>query len=481
MTIAHSTREHSSGPDLRVVLVGRTGVEAALRRDAGVELIRTAAPTDAICEVIDPIDGESPHRTTVIVGPDAIDELEACGFVAALRSVSPDVRVLTISPAVNGQAGGPISAGPFDGRLAMGSDGASLRSVLDAIDATPRAEAHAPTQESHASTHQDEPTPTGWSVPEADAGATAFSPSAPAPDALGAECAALDAMLAGDNPLPHCLHMLRKRSGDDELAYIPFDRPRAACDEQDPRQAARATIHRGGRTFGWLESCALEEAALENLARVMAGWLTLADQQSRLRDAAFKDHLTGAWNRRYFDKALPLILERARNRRNDIALMVFDIDDFKIYNDRFGHSAGDEILLETVRMLQSVIRPSDRVCRIGGDEFAVIFNDPDGPRVPSTRKHLSVSDIARRFQRQICDHRFPKLGAQAPGALTISGGLATYPWDASDSEGLLERADQLALESKRQGKNLITFGPGAERLCESPQLDERGRPPRDEA
>jgi len=283
-------------------------------------------------------------------------------------------------------------------------------------------------------------------------------------------------MLSGEDVLPHCLEALRRRSGDPELAYISFNRPRAACDDRDPRKATRATIHRSGRTFGWLESCVLEEEALEKLARTLAGWLALAEQQRQLRDAAFKDHLTGAWNRRYFDKVLPLILERARSRRNDIALMVFDIDDFKIYNDRFGHGAGDDILSETVRLLQSVIRPSDRVCRIGGDEFAVIFNDPEGPRIPSARKHFSISDIARRFQRQICDHRFPKLGAEAPGALTISGGLATFPWDATDPEALLERADQLALESKRQGKNLITFGPGAERLCESPKLNEQGRP-----
>ena len=145
--------------------------------------------------------------------------------------------------------------------------------------------------------------------------------------------------------------------------------------------------------------------------------------------------------------------------------MVYDFDDFKRYNDAFGHAAGDEILCETTRLLRSVIRPTDRVCRIGGDEFAVIFDDPSGPRSGEGRHPTSIGAIAERFQRQVCAHRFPKLGADAQGTLTISGGMATFPWDGHDASSLLERADALALESKRQGKNLITLGPGAERVC----------------
>jgi diguanylate cyclase (GGDEF)-like protein len=145
--------------------------------------------------------------------------------------------------------------------------------------------------------------------------------------------------------------------------------------------------------------------------------------------------------------------------------MVFDIDNFKTYNDRFGHEAGDEILCETVRLLTSVIRKGDRVCRIGGDEFAIIFADPEGPRSAGSAHPESIETIARRFQDQVCKMRFPKLGVEAPGTLSISGGLATYPWDGADATALLRKADQLALESKRAGKNALTFGPGAQREC----------------
>ena len=145
--------------------------------------------------------------------------------------------------------------------------------------------------------------------------------------------------------------------------------------------------------------------------------------------------------------------------------MVFDIDSFKHYNDTYGHSAGDAILSETVSLLKSVIRPSDRVCRVGGDEFAVIFYEPTGPREAGSKPLESIYQIACRFQHQICNHRFPKLGTEALGTLTISGGLASFPWDGHDAASLLDAADRCAMESKRQGKNAITLGPGAESVC----------------
>jgi diguanylate cyclase (GGDEF)-like protein len=150
---------------------------------------------------------------------------------------------------------------------------------------------------------------------------------------------------------------------------------------------------------------------------------------------------------------------RAHRLHHRLTVLVFDIDNFKYFNDEYGHAAGDDILRETVKLLHSMVRPSDRVCRIGGDEFAVIFDDPRGPRTATSRPPSSVHQIARRFQQAIAEHRFPKLGREAPGRLTISGGLAAYPADGQDVKSLLARADQLALLSKRSGKNCISLGP----------------------
>jgi diguanylate cyclase (GGDEF)-like protein len=181
------------------------------------------------------------------------------------------------------------------------------------------------------------------------------------------------------------------------------------------------------------------------------------------RTMAYRDELTGAWNRRFYESFMKQVLRDAARSRLAVTVMVFDIDDFKRYNDEFGHDAGDEVLRETVRLLESVIRSGDRVCRMGGDEFVVVFADLAGPREPGSNPPDTVEAIAARFQDQVCRMRFPKLGLDAPGTLSISGGLATFPWDGNDATSLLRHADQLALQSKRNGKNVITFGPGIEK------------------
>ena len=175
---------------------------------------------------------------------------------------------------------------------------------------------------------------------------------------------------------------------------------------------------------------------------------------------AMRDELTGAWNRRYFNRFLKRIVGHARDQRTSVTLMIFDIDDFKTYNDKYGHTAGDEILVETTRLMQAAVREQDVVARIGGDEFAVIFWDAEAPRRAGSRHPADVRKICDRFRKMILAHKFPKLLDEAPGTLTISGGLAAFPWDAKTPEELIERADAMALESKQQGKNAIKFGPG---------------------
>jgi two-component system cell cycle response regulator len=91
--------------------------------------------------------------------------------------------------------------------------------------------------------------------------------------------------------------------------------------------------------------------------------------------------------------------------------------------------------------------------------FVVVFYDPEGPRQPTSQHPREVEEITARFQAQIAQSRFPKLGRQAPGPLTVSGGIATYPWDGVDLDTLLQQADRLALEAKRKGKNAIVYGP----------------------
>jgi len=281
------------------------------------------------------------------------------------------------------------------------------------------------------------------------------------------DAALVRAVMLGQDLAPVALELIRHRLADDSVRFEP------AASTTESRSTRRAVVVADGRAVGHLVSDSTRPADeyLTTHAAWLGGWLTLDRRFRDQRIEALTDPLTGAWNRRYFDRYIARAIEQAQSSRMTVTVLVFDIDEFKQYNDRFGHAAGDEILVEVVRLLRSVIRPSDRVCRIGGDEFAVIFFEPRGPRVPASRPPESIYRIAKRFQSQISGHLFPKLGAAAPGNLTISGGLATYPWDGTTAESLLERADQLALKSKAAGKNVITLGPGAVRACVEPEDD----------
>ena len=225
-----------------------------------------------------------------------------------------------------------------------------------------------------------------------------------------------------------------------------------------PENALVAPLRYGHEEHGFLAASVATQDELTRWSRWAACWLNLAHRQRQLKLLAYKDELSGAWNRRFLRTCLSRELQIARDVRRPLTIMIFDIDDFKHYNDRWGHDAGDEIIREVVRLLQSIIRKGDHVCRIGGDEFAVLFCDPEPPREAGSNHPTTVEVLARRFREQVAKARFPKLGEEATGVLSISGGLATFPWDSADIDGLLEKADQRLLQSKRHGKNSITIG-----------------------
>jgi diguanylate cyclase (GGDEF)-like protein len=287
--------------------------------------------------------------------------------------------------------------------------------------------------------------------------------AAPAPDPT----AAPDGEPLGDTDLVEAI--LTRHEGLRELALeLIIEQTKwtdlVLTDDAAPDDGvASAEVTFGKRSFGSLTSTQARQRQLRPWAAWLARWLALDHGYRDFRTMAYQDELTGAWNRRFYEVFMKQILQRAARNRRAVTVLVFDIDDFKRYNDEFGHEAGDEVLRETVRLLKSVIRAGDRVCRIGGDEFVVIFADPEGPREPGSNPPETVEAIAGRFQDQICRMKFPKLGLDAPGTLSISGGLSTYPWDGVDAESLLHHADQLALQSKKKGKNVITFGPGSRR------------------
>ncbi len=202
---------------------------------------------------------------------------------------------------------------------------------------------------------------------------------------------------------------------------------------------------------------------LGEIARNLSRLRVLHDRHAALQRLAVTDDLTGLANGRYFKQFLTQLVEKARIKRFLVTLFLFDIDNFKRYNDQYGHGVGDEILKQTANLMRRCVRDHDLVARISGDEFAVIFWDKEGPRTPRDPKHASSNrtpqepnDILDRFRNLLSTQDYPGLGPGGKGCLTISGGIAVYPYDAQDVNHLIEAADrQLMFGAKRSGRNSI--------------------------
>jgi diguanylate cyclase (GGDEF)-like protein len=163
------------------------------------------------------------------------------------------------------------------------------------------------------------------------------------------------------------------------------------------------------------------------------------------------DELTGLPNRRLlldrFLQASPL----ATRHRQLLALLFFDLDEFKSVNDRLGHEAGDKLLQQVAQRLSSVIRKSDTVCRYGGDEFVVLITEIDNREQAVNKQHAIRAHFVPSFT--VDGHSI---------RLTASVGLAIYPTDAEDFNELLRYSDRSMFSNKAAARN---------RLGSKPELD----------
>lgn len=155
---------------------------------------------------------------------------------------------------------------------------------------------------------------------------------------------------------------------------------------------------------------------------------------------SLQDELTGVFNRRYFDRCLKREINRAKRHNHKISLFVFDIDNFKDYNDSWGHQAGDLVLAQVGDHLLESFRTEDVVCRYGGEEFAVIMPETDGK---------SILKVCERFQNSLKNLNIEH------GPIRISGGISVFPVDANDPVNLFMKADRLLYLAKLKGKDRI--------------------------
>ncbi len=167
--------------------------------------------------------------------------------------------------------------------------------------------------------------------------------------------------------------------------------------------------------------------------------------------AANHDGLTKLLNRKYFMLKLGFEINKAEKDNTPLSLFIFDIDDFKVYNDSNGHLAGDEALKIIGRILIETLREDDFVARYGGEEFILAL--------PSTPKNGALV-VAEKIRRTIEDHHFPNQETLPNGQMTISGGIASFPSDGRSSTDLISHADQALYHAKAKGKNsIITYKP----------------------
>jgi diguanylate cyclase len=172
--------------------------------------------------------------------------------------------------------------------------------------------------------------------------------------------------------------------------------------------------------------------------------LVLLEQQVATNEwYAFHDHLTGLPNQRFFEDRLAAAIEQSRFNSTRTALLMVDLDSFKLINDTHGHDVGDELLRHIGNNLRNAIRPQDTLARLGGDEFILIATD-----LPSDQPvNLIVESSAARISRALS-----KPVSINGNVLTVTGsiGVAVFPDDTTDQVLLRRMADQRMYEQKRQ-------------------------------
>lgn len=190
----------------------------------------------------------------------------------------------------------------------------------------------------------------------------------------------------------------------------------------------------------------------KNMLKMVADLGSIAIQNTTLfnmiQASANSDGLTGLTNKRHFMSRLADEIIKAEKEQRCISLFIFDIDHFKNYNDTNGHLAGDEALRITGRLLGETVRQDDVPARYGGEEFVVLL--------PNTDKQ-GASSAAEKIRTAIEQHVYPNGEAQPNGRITISGGVATFPYDARNMADLIRCADQALYKSKRAGRNRISL------------------------
>lgn len=186
------------------------------------------------------------------------------------------------------------------------------------------------------------------------------------------------------------------------------------------------------------------------LLSILASFAALAIHNAKLHNKtklmAITDFLTGLFNHRYFQQIFSQELGRARRYQKLMSLIILDIDDFKHFNDRFGHAVGDKVLIAIGEIMLRSLRKVDYAFRYGGEEFVVIL--------PETSLEHAVL-TAERLREKIAAEAMLEVPEADGVRVTVSSGVACYPEDGTNREDLFSLMDSFLYKAKSLGKNKV--------------------------
>lgn len=244
-----------------------------------------------------------------------------------------------------------------------------------------------------------------------------------------------------------------------ELTGIPADQAKSFIDNAMARLRVPGTVEFPLYDGRWVESRTTPSAdgsclvVCSDITRSKKDALELRNLNEALVEMAMTDGLTGLLNRRAFDTSLTMELGRSSETNLSLSLLLIDVDHFKAFNDRYGHTAGDACLKEVASTVRTVTRrPGDRAARYGGEEMAVIL--------PNTSNEAAL-ELADDLRIRIRDLQISHLGSDK-GVVTVSIGIATF--DGGDlpvsAAELIDQADQALYRAKAAGRDLVCSGQG---------------------
>lgn len=189
-----------------------------------------------------------------------------------------------------------------------------------------------------------------------------------------------------------------------------------------------------------------ENTLMKMIADIAAVALINREVLGEARQEATTDPLTGLHNRRYFFNMTHKFVEKAIAESSPVSIFLFDIDNFKHFNDNNGHGEGDKLLKELSRLILESTRKSSVVARYGGEEFIVML--------PGIFKEDAYV-YADRLRKIIAEHPFPHREKQPLGCVSISGGVASFPNDADSIQKAITLADKALYQAKSEGRNRV--------------------------